>query len=133
MYRDGIHSDYANPVTINGTTGAYTAFYRSAYADQFGSRNGARNSTKNYFYENASFARLRNANVGIDLAKIFNQRVFSKLQLVLSGRNLFTITKYTGFDPEISSGTVNSSLERGVDHNSMPNLKSYQIGLNVGF
>jgi hypothetical protein len=133
MYRDGIHSDYDKPVTINGITGAYTAFYRSAYADFFGSRNGARNSTKDYFYENATFARLRNASIGIDFAKFIKMKVFSKLQLVVSGRNLFTITKYTGFDPEISSGNVNSAVERGVDHNSIPNIKSYQIGLNVGF
>ena len=133
MYRDGIHSDYDNPVTIAGRTGAYTAFYRSAYADMFGSRNGDRNSTKDYFYEDASFARLRNVNIAIDFAKLFNMKAFSKLQLIFSGRNIFTITKYTGFDPEVSSGSVNSSLERGVDHNSMPNIKSYQIGLNVGF
>lgn len=133
MYRDGIHGDFDNPVTINGTTAAYTAYYRSAYADMFGSRNGARNSTKDYFYENASFARLRNANIGVDLNKFIKSKAFTRLQLVLSGRNLFTITKYKGFDPEISSGGVNSALERGVDHNSMPNIKSYQIGLNVGF
>ncbi len=133
MYRDGISSDFDKPVTINGVSGAYTAFYRSAYADMFGSRNGDRNSTKNYFYESASFARLRNVSIGLDFARLFNMKAFSKLQLVVSGRNIFTITKYSGFDPEISSGTVNSALERGVDHNSMPNLKSYQIGLNVGF
>ena len=133
MYRDGIHSDYDQPVTINGKTAAYTAFYRSAYADQFGSRNGARNGTKDYFYEDASFARLRNANIGVDLNKFIKSKAFSRVQLVFSGRNLFTITKYKGFDPEVSSGSVNSALERGVDHNSMPNIKSYQIGLNVGF
>jgi len=133
MYRDGIHSDFDKEITIGGRTAAYTAFYRSAYADMFGSRNGDRNSTKDYFYEGASFARLRNLNVGVDFAKLFKLKTFSKLQLVLSGRNLFTITNYSGFDPEISSGTVNSALERGVDHNSMPNIKSYQIGLNVGF
>ena len=133
MYRDGIHSDFDQPVTVNGVSAAYTAYYRSAYADMFGSRNGARNSTKDYFYENASFARLRNFNVGVDFAKLFKVKGFNKLQLVLSGRNVFTITKYKGFDPEVSSGSAGSSLERGVDHNSMPNIKSYQIGLNVGF
>jgi hypothetical protein len=133
MYRDGIHSDFDKPVTINGQTAAYTAFYRSAYADMFGSRNGDRNGTKNYFFEDASFARLRNVSVGFDFAKFFKLKTFSRLQLVVSGRNVFTITKYSGFDPEVSSGSVNSALERGVDHNSMPNIKSYQVGLNVGF
>jgi hypothetical protein len=36
-------------------------------------------------------------------------------------------------DPEVSSGTVNSAFDRGVDHNTIPNLKSYQAGLIFGF
>jgi TonB-linked SusC/RagA family outer membrane protein len=132
MYRDGIHGDFDKPVTINGQTAAYTAFYRSAYADYFGVQNGARNSTKDYFYEDASFARLRNVSLAFDIAKWKNLKSFRKLQLVLTGRNLVTITKYSGFDPEVSSGTGNSAWDRGLDHNSMPNLKSYQVGLNIG-
>jgi hypothetical protein len=56
-----------------------------------------------------------------------------KLQLVLTGRNILTWTKYTGYDPEVSSGAVNSSFDRGVDHSTLPNIKSYQVGLNIGF
>jgi len=36
-------------------------------------------------------------------------------------------------DPEISSGSYNSAWDRGVDHNTVPNVKSYQVGLNLGF
>ena len=127
MYRDGISSDYAKPITINGVTQAYTAFYRGMY--QAGSNNG----TKDYFYEDASFGRLRNLSVGVDFAKIFKIKGFQRLQLVLSGRNLITITKYTGMDPEVSSGSSNSAFDRGVDHNTLPNTRAYTIGLNVGF
>ena len=55
------------------------------------------------------------------------------MQLVLSGRNLITSTKYTGYDPEVSSGASNSAFDRGVDHNTIPNTKSYSVGLNIGF
>ncbi len=127
MYRDGISSDYTKPITINGQTQAYTAFYRGIY------QAGANNGTKDYFYENSSFGRLRNVSIGLDFAKIFKLKAFQRLQLVLSGRNLITITKYTGMDPEISSGSSNSSFDRGVDHNTIPNTKSYTVGLNVGF
>jgi TonB-linked SusC/RagA family outer membrane protein len=126
MYRDGIHSDYNKPITIDGESGAWTAFYRGVYSAV------ARNGTKNYFLENASFARLRNLNIGLDLAKV-TRMPFRTFQVVLTGRNLWTTTKYTGMDPEASSGTVNSSWDRGVDHNTMPNIKSYQVGLNIGF
>lgn len=127
MYRDGISSDYTQPITINGATEAYTAFYRGIY------QAGANNGTKDYFYEDASFMRLRNLSVGLDFARVFKLKGFQRLQLVLSGRNLVTFTKYTGMDPETSSGASNSSFDRGVDHNTIPNTKAYTIGLNVGF
>ena len=125
MYRDGISGDYTNPITIDGQTQAYTAFYRGIYAA------GAFNGTKDYFYENASFLRLRNIAAAFDLAKFTKLSVFQKAQLVVSGRNLFTKTKYSGYDPEVSSGTANSSFDRGVDHNTIPNTKSYTLGLNI--
>jgi hypothetical protein len=127
MYRDGIHSDYEKPITINGETGAWTAFYRGVYAQR------SFNGTKDYFYEDASFVRLRNISVGIDLAGVLKIPAFRRLQLVLSGRNLLTFTDYTGFDPEVSSGTNSSAWDRGTDHNTMPNYRSYQVGLNFGF
>jgi len=137
MYRDGIHADYSKPFTIDGQTGAWTSFYRGVYAAV------TRNGTKDYFYEDASFVRLRNISLGIDFAKITKIPGFRKLQLVFSGRNLITWTKYTGMDPEISSGTTgtnedgsprtNSAWDRGTDHSSMPNYRSYQVSLNFGF
>jgi hypothetical protein len=127
MYRDGIHPDYTQPFTINGETGAWAAFYRGVYAAR------AANGTKDYFYEDASFLRLRNIAIGVDLAKLTNMKPFRRMQLVLSGRNVLTLTKYSGFDPEISSGSTNSSWDRGTDHNTMPNIRSYQATLNIGF
>ncbi|HWK06420.1 MAG TPA: SusC/RagA family TonB-linked outer membrane protein [Puia sp.] len=144
MYRDGISGDYDKPVSIGGgTPEAWTAFYRGMYAQV------SRNGTKNYFYEDASFLRLRNLAVGFDFAKAFNLKGFRKLQLVVGGRNLWTKTKYTGMDPEVSSvsttassaypvssgassSVTSSAWDRGTDHNTLPNYKSYQIGLNVG-
>jgi TonB-linked SusC/RagA family outer membrane protein len=127
MYRDGIHADYTKSFSIDGQEGAWTAFYRGVYAAV------SRNGTKNYFYEDASFARLRNVAVAVDFAKVTKLPLLRKLQLVLSGRNLVTITKYTGMDPEIGSGTTNSAWDRGTDHNTMPNFKAYQATLNFGF
>ncbi len=126
MYRDGIHSDYAQPITIDGVTEAYASFYRGVYAAV------QANGTRNYFYEDASFLRLRNLALAFDVAKFIKIKGFDRLQLVLTGRNLITVTKYTGFDPEVSSGTSNSAFDRGVDHNTVPNLKTYQVGVNIG-
>jgi TonB-linked SusC/RagA family outer membrane protein len=133
MYRDGISSDYQQPVTIGGQTGAWTAYYRSAYADVFGAQNGGRDGTKDYFYEGSSFLRLRNLSLGFDLNKFIHKKVFNRLQVVLSGRNLLTVTKYKGLDPEAISTTPNSAFDRGVDNASTPNSKVYQLGLNLTF
>jgi TonB-dependent starch-binding outer membrane protein SusC len=127
MYRDGIHSDYQVPITIGGETQAWSAFYRGVYAER------ARNGTKSYFYEDASFVRLT-----VNLHELVKVKMLRNCQLVLSGRNLWTKTKYTGMDPEANSSNAyeagdNSPWDRGTDHNSMPNLRSYQVGLRVGF
>lgn len=132
MYRDGIHSDYEKPLDVGGDAGAWTSFYRSAYtpgADWF----------KNYFYEDATYGRLRNASIGIDFARLIRLGQIKKLQLVLSGRNLLTFTSYTGMDPEINSyaanrfGGTSTALNRGFDDNSIPNLRTYQVTLFVNY
>jgi len=136
MYSEGLHRDYDDAVTINGESGAWTAYYRSFY-DAVES-----NGTKDYFLENSSFARLRNVSVAFDFAKFFNISKINTLQLVLSGRNLATITDYSGFDPEASQNTAaggtgsaapQNATQKGLDFWTFPNFKSYQIGLNVSF
>ncbi len=134
MSRDGISGDFEKQVNINGQTGGWSAYWSSPYYNIFGSTHGGDNDgTRDYFYESSSFLRLRNVSLAADLAKFINIKSIKKVQLVLSGRNIWTKTKYTGFDPEISSGTVNSAFDRGVDNSTIPNLKSYQVGLNIGF
>lgn len=135
MYRDGISKDFTKPVTINGETGAWTAYYASAYyALGTTSKGVGNNVTKDFFYEDASFVRLRNVSLGVDVSRfIKNNNWLKKCQLVLSGRNLLTFTDYKGFDPEMNSGASNSAYDRGVDHNTIPNMKSYQLSLNLGF
>jgi len=134
MYRDAISRDFTKPITINGETGAWTAYYASAYYALGNTARGVGNNvTKDYFYEDASFVRLRNISLGIELSRVIKKDWLKKCQVVLSGRNLFTITDYSGMDPEISSGASNSAFDRGIDHSTIPNLKAYQVTLNLGF
>jgi TonB-dependent starch-binding outer membrane protein SusC len=136
MYRDGIAGDFTKSVSgfPDGTSGAYTAYWASAYYGVWGATRGiGNNATKDFFYEKSSFVRLRNISLGYDLTNVIKVKAFKKLQVVLSGRNIATFTKYSGFDPEISSGAVNSAFDRGIDHSTLPNTKAYQVSLNVGF
>lgn len=136
MYSEGLHKDYDKPVTINGETGAFPAYYKSFYDAS------ESNGTKDYFLEDASFARLRNLSLGFDFAKFFKIQGINRLQLVLTGRNLATITNYSGFDPEANqntsaggttTATPQSATQRGLDFWSFPNFRSYQVGLNLTF
>jgi TonB-linked SusC/RagA family outer membrane protein len=136
MYSEGLHGDFDKPLTINGESGAWTAYYKSFYDAS------ESNGTKDYFLENASFARLRNVSIGLDFAKLFEIKGVSRLQLTLSGRNLYTLTDYTGMDPESSQNTSGGAVtsaapqvatQRGLDYWSFPNFRSYQVGLNVSF
>lgn len=134
MYRDAISGDFTKPVTINGVTKAFTSYYVSAYYALGNTARGVGNNvTKDYFYEDASFVRLRNVSVGVDLSKFTSNKWLKKLQVVLSGRNLATWTKYHGMDPEISSGASNSAFDRGIDHSTIPNMKTFQASLNFSF
>ncbi|HNP20653.1 MAG TPA: SusC/RagA family TonB-linked outer membrane protein [Panacibacter sp.] len=134
MYRDAISSDFTRPVTINGETGAWTAYYASAYYALGNTPKGVGNNvTKDFFYEDASFVRLRNVSLGVDFSRFAKRDWLKKCQLVFSGRNLLTFTNYNGMDPEISSGASNSAFDRGIDHSTIPNMKSYQVTLNLGF
>lgn len=126
MYRDGIHADYDKPLTINNATGAWTAFYRGMYEVS------GRNATTSYFFEDASFIRLRNVSCKVDLLGLIKVSKIRKLQLEISGRNLWTLTNYSGMDPEVSSGGLQSSWDNGVDNGTFPNFKSYQVGLSIG-
>jgi TonB-linked SusC/RagA family outer membrane protein len=128
MYSEGLHGDYDKAVTINKVTLPFSGYYKSFYDA------AESNGTKDYFFENANFLRLRNVAIAYDFVKVFKVHGLNRLQLFVSGRNLWTQTKYTGMDPEAtSSGTENSSIQRGADQFAYPNIKSYQIGLNVGF
>jgi hypothetical protein len=61
----------------------------------------------------------------------------ASLRLVATAQNLFTVTNYTGYDPEtVGSGafnTLGNNLARGVDEGSYPNLRSFTLGIQAGF
>lgn len=54
----------------------------------------------------------------------------SKFRVYFGVQNAFTLTRYTGYDPEVSS---NALFSRGVDSNSYPNARIYTMGINVSF
>ena len=75
-----------------------------------------------------SFIRFKNINLGYTLSISNNQ----SLRIYASGQNLFTITDYPGYDPEIRTYTKNPQ-KRGVDFGTYPGTKTYLLGLKLTY
>jgi len=79
------------------------------------------------FIEDGSFLRLKNLRVGYDLNRVLKNKV-SSLQLYFQASNLFTLTKYTGLDPEIA----NAGINMGIDSGAWPTPKQFLFGISFG-
>lgn len=85
------------------------------------------------YIEDASFVRLKTITLGYTLPKSVSSKIGTKsIKLYVSAENLLTWTKYSGFDPEVSSYEQNN-LYPGIDFGAYPNSKTFITGLNVTF
>jgi TonB-linked SusC/RagA family outer membrane protein len=83
--------------------------------------------------EDASYVRLKNITLSYTLPRSIVSRIkLSNVRIYASGTNLITITKYKGYDPEVSSYNGNDA-QIGVDFSNYPPCKIYTFGLNVSF
>jgi TonB-linked SusC/RagA family outer membrane protein len=131
MYRDRLQKDFDKPITVNGETGAFVNFYNSLYNSV--QRTG-------WFVEKGAFWRMRDLTFTYQLGSTLKVPWVKGIALTASGRNLLTITDYEGLDPEATSAqdsqgnrSVGAGSNIGADYFSIPNLRSYQFGINLQF
>ena len=87
------------------------------------------------YIEDGSYLRIKNITLGytfpkklLSKAKIENLRIYCNIQ------NLYTFTKYSGYDPEIGASTQDATgLTYGIDNGRYPSPTTYSIGLNITF
>ena len=79
------------------------------------------------FIEDASYLRLKNLKIGYDLNRVLKSKLRS-IQVFGQVSNLFTITKYSGLDPEVNIGGANM----GVDQGAWPTPRQILFGINIG-
>lgn len=89
----------------------------------------ATSDINNTFLENGSYFRLKTLTLSYTLP---STKVIKNPRLFFTGTNLITITKYTGFDPEVSS-YGQSLLQQGIDFGAYPASKTYTIGVTCTF
>ncbi len=83
--------------------------------------------------EDGSFLKLKNVSIGYTLpTKLLKRFSISRVRLYVSSQNLFTITKYTGLDPEIGIQGGNAT-QNGVDNGTYPSSRYFTFGINVTF
>jgi len=81
------------------------------------------------YVEDGSFVKIKNIQIGYNFPKSILKTAFTKVRIYAQVKNAYTFTKYSGFDPEISGGILNS----GVDLGAYPQARSYSLGLDLKF
>lgn len=140
-------------VNFNGVGGnkiynhvAMTSFNRGQLANSFNTTNRAieflneestnSNTVSTRYLENGSFLRLNNATLGYNLKPqlVGLGDVMDNIRLSITGQNLFVITDYSGYDPEINTGTSVGDIQSfGIDYFSYPKSRTILFGLNLAF
>ncbi|MBS1736363.1 MAG: SusC/RagA family TonB-linked outer membrane protein [Bacteroidetes bacterium] len=91
--------------------------------------------TNSRFLEDASYARIKTLNLSYsmnqNLLKRLTQNKVHFLKLFVRATNLFTLTNYSGLDPEVSA-FGSSAIQSGYDQLTMPQTKLVQFGINIG-
>ena len=90
------------------------------------------NSTfSSYFVEDASYLRIQNLQLGYSLDPKYSEKAgITKVRVYAAVNNLYTFTKYKGFDPGASSG---APIGGGIDYGFYPIPRTYMLGLNINF
>jgi TonB-linked SusC/RagA family outer membrane protein len=84
------------------------------------------------FVYDGSFIKLKNLSLNYNVPKrLIDKLSINDLEIYVSGQNLFTITSYPGYDPEVNSAT--DARTQGVEMGVIPNPRTYTMGLRVGF
>jgi TonB-linked SusC/RagA family outer membrane protein len=88
------------------------------------------------FVEDGTFLRGKNIrldfNVPSSWLRDIHMRHVDHVQLYVSAQNFFTVTKYTGFDPEVTEYAT-SPIAQGIDFGTYPQTRTFTFGLNAGF
>ena len=100
-----------------GTSNGNSAIQKSAVSDRW--------------IEDGSYVRLKATTIGYNFKTMILG--IKTLKLYATGQNLFTWTKYSGFDPEVSAFGGNSGTGQGIDYGTYPQVRTLIFGLKAGF
>jgi hypothetical protein len=121
--RDPVYDQRSKPTTERKPVGYYQAFYNNFDASD-------------YFVEDGSYIRLRELSVNWQLPRAWVSKFpvmeFETARLGLVGRNLWTSTNYSGYDPDVTGPAGNPFTYR-VDYFTYPQYRTFTFMLELGF
>jgi len=87
-----------------------------------------------YFISDGSYLRVKQMQIGYTLTPAQLSKLgIDRLRVYVQGANLFTLTKYSGLDPELQSSDIRNTVGFGIDQGNYPHTPSFLIGVNVNF
>ncbi len=132
-----LRNAFGSPGADNATTNIPRASLPNAAGNQLPS---------DFFVEDGSYLRLRSIEIGYDLTQVIDLPWVSSARVFYNMQNVFTITGYSGYDPEIGSTLVGTGggffgfpnntppiLGRGIDLGAQPRPRTFILGLQVSF
>ena len=81
------------------------------------------------YIEDGSFVKIKNVQLGYSLPASVYKNVFKQIQVYAQVKNLYTFTDYSGYDPEVPGGI----LDTGVDRGNYPQARTWSFGINLKF
>ena len=125
LYYINLPKTILNRWTGEGTTNKYPRFVFDSANENY--------RVSDLWVEDASFLRARNIQLGYTLpAKLTKVAAISRLRLFVQAENAFTLTKYSGCDPEVTGGN-GFGTEVGIDRGVYPQARTITFGVNVNF
>jgi len=132
-----VFTDFPTFFNSNRSTSVLDAF--NATTNPTGTQPALSSSVRNseiapnsFFLEDGSFLRLKNLQIGYTLPSSVTEQIgIPEVRIYVSGSNLFTITDYSGVDPEISPPDSANPLTLGLDVNNFPISRVLLIGANI--
>jgi TonB-linked SusC/RagA family outer membrane protein len=96
--------------------------------------NGNYTKFSKIYLQSGNYFRLKTMQFGYTLPKDVTHKIgVNRLRVYASALNLFTLTKYTGYDPEVGNGGAGGGGVLGIDKGNYPQARTFMLGVNLGF
>ena len=123
-----IYNNTANsvlPISNLGNRNVATALVNSSIQESLANPVAA----SSRYIENGNYLKLANATLNYSFGNL--GKSIKALNVYVNGQNLFVITNYTGFDPEVNvNKSINGVPSAGIDYNAYPTARTFNVGVN---